>query len=237
MATRLFLSIVMALLCCGYSPSTYHQDTEQSIPHGCGVITGRVIDTQGNPVAGVEVRAMITDHVPRGRLFSSITDSDGKFSIPCVEPGKNGVYTSKEDDGYPDNLLTPFRNAAMRPKLDEHPIVDVVDQKITAGVEIRLGPPAGRLTVQVTDANTSAPIENATITFCMADDAKVCQSIDIGKSGEYSILLPPIPLTLKVSAPKYQDWRYQNQKSTEKADILQVSPKGNERLTVSLTPR
>lgn len=53
-------------------------------------IVGRVIDGQGNPVAGVAVEAV---HVPSGTEYSAVTNDSGRFTIPGMRVG--GPYTIK----------------------------------------------------------------------------------------------------------------------------------------------
>jgi hypothetical protein len=118
------------------------------IAPGCAVIEGRVVDEAGQPLVGAKVYSMVIDHPGRGRLPSTITDAEGRFSLKCAELGKNGVYVSKEGDGYPDSLFTPFLDRSLIP------IVDAPDQKTIAGLEVHAPPRSGRLSIRVIDRKT-----------------------------------------------------------------------------------
>lgn len=62
---------------------TPFQHSDQEIVGGCGVVEGRVVDETGHPVAVAKVSSMITDRPPRGRLMSSLTDAQGRFTLTC----------------------------------------------------------------------------------------------------------------------------------------------------------
>src|SRR5260370_30171386 len=78
----------------------HQQGTE--IPPGCAVIEGRVVDDAGRPLAGATVYSLAVDHPPRGRLLSTVTDAEGRFSLKCAEPGKNGVSFTQDTDQRPE---------------------------------------------------------------------------------------------------------------------------------------
>lgn len=56
---------------------------EEEIMPRSGIITGRVIDEQGTPLAGVEVEL----RAEGGEVFSSVTDDQGNFHFPDLAPG------------------------------------------------------------------------------------------------------------------------------------------------------
>ncbi|MEZ5346492.1 MAG: carboxypeptidase regulatory-like domain-containing protein [Pyrinomonadaceae bacterium] len=53
-------------------------------------MVGRVVDDQGNPVAGATVEA---EHLPSGTVYTATTNDSGRFSIPGMRVG--GPYTVK----------------------------------------------------------------------------------------------------------------------------------------------
>jgi hypothetical protein len=77
--------------------------------HG-GVITGRVVDSYGDPVENTEVRAMF---VPRGRpatpRSSAMTNDIGEFRLSRLEPGRYvlSVTPRPNNNGNDDPLNTP----------------------------------------------------------------------------------------------------------------------------------
>jgi carboxypeptidase family protein len=212
--------------------TTPFQPSDQEIVAGCGVVKGRVVDQTGHAVAGAKVSSMITDRPPRGRLMSSLTDAQGQFTLRCAQPGSNRVYVSKEDQYYPDTFLSPF----VDPKLV--PIVNVVEQGITEGVEVHLPPRGGKLAAQVIDAATQKPVDGANMTFCKADNPSKCLTINATSAdGHFSMVLPSIRLTFKVSAPGYEDWYYKEGSASLRAAKILLTPGSSKRLTIPLRPK
>lgn len=204
--------------------------SDHDIAVGCGVIEGRVLDKIGHPVVGVKVSSMINDRPPRGRLLSTLTDDEGRFQLTCAQPGRNVVYVSKEDEYYPDTFMNPFVDAKLIP------VVNVVEQGITRGVEVHLPPKGGKLVATVIDAATQQSVIGAHLTLCRADNPNKCHTInDSSPTGQFRQLVPSIPVMIKVSAPGYEDWWYKEKGSREAAKLLvaQGSVKG---ITVLLNP-
>ncbi len=192
---------------------------------GCAVVRGRVVDESGTPVSGVSVYAMIQDRPPRARSADvrTATDQNGDFSLSCVEAGNNSIHFAKESDFYPDTLLASFGD----PK--RIPVVNVSAGQTINGIEIRLGPKAGRLTGQVVDAATKKRIEGATLTICRADRKNDCRKLSANQSPEgFSHLLPAVALTVRGSAPGYAEGI---------AQPIQIKPSATKTLTVSLRRR
>jgi hypothetical protein len=175
---------------------------DAGIAPGCAMIEGRVLGEAGQPLAGAKVYSMVIDHPPRGRLLSTMTDAEGKFSLKCAEPGKNGVYVSKEEDGYPDSLVTPFLERSLIP------VVDAPDQKAIAGVEVHAPPKSGRLSGRVINSKTMESIAGAALRFCRVDDPGNCYPTRTDSRGEFSLLMPPPPFTIQVSAQGYEESHY-----------------------------
>jgi hypothetical protein len=59
-------------------------DRSASRPEGTGSLTGRVVDRQGQPVAGAQVWAVVF----RERVGSTSTDSDGRFRLSALKEGR-----------------------------------------------------------------------------------------------------------------------------------------------------
>ena|SRR5215831_6282385 len=192
-----------------------------SVPPGCGKIEGRILDERSLPIEGVRVYSFVRDRPGRGRIHDALTDTDGRFTLDCAEPGENGIYLSKESDGYPDTLYTPFLDRRLIP------IVRVVDQETVRGVEIHLGPKSGRLIVHVIDGSTLRPIENARLILCRGDDLDQCSWRGFSPGGELSMLLPPIPVCIKIEAPAYESWFYRKDPSPgKKVSVADVAMQG-----------
>jgi hypothetical protein len=216
---------------------TFSQSVDQDIPPGCGGIRGRVIDQNSVPVSGVRVYAMIANRPPRAESSDvyAISDEHGAFFLGCVEPGRNGVYTVKEDDYYPDTLLTPF----LDPRVGT--AVDVPDRQVVRGVEVQLPPKAGKLNVRVRDASSQKPIDGVILTICRSDDSvklpgPECRVITNLPESVFSQLLPTMAYMIKASAPGYDDWYYPNG-SKATAGALRLAPATTKNLVITLRPK
>ena len=224
----LLMTNVFALVGTSYVVSSQQQPV-QAIAPGYGAIEGRVLDEKGHPVSGAKVSSMILDYPP-GRLFSAETDAQGHFSLRYARPGRNAVYVGKEDEYYPDTFLSPFVDAKLVP------VVNVVEQSVTEGVEVRLPPRGGKVVAEVIDASTQQPVAGARVTLCRADNPDRCQTInDSSPTGHFSQLIPSMPVTIKVSAPGFEDWWYTESGSTKTSKFL-VPPGAVKGISILLRP-
>jgi hypothetical protein len=88
----------------------------------------------------------------------------------------------------------------------------------------------------VIDAATQQSVIGAHLTLCKADNPIKCYTInDSSPTGQFRQLVPSIPVTIKVSAPGYEDWWYKEKGAREAAKLLvaQGSVKG---ITILLNP-
>jgi len=90
------------------------------------------------------------------------SDQKGELSLPCLEPGANGIYISKENDYYPNTLLSIFRGDW------KNSIVHISAGETRNDFEIRLPPKGARLTGRVVDAVSGKIIESAILILCRA---------------------------------------------------------------------
>ena len=210
--------------------SRHNLRSRQGIADRCGVVTGEVLDQNGRPVARAKVYSLTLEHLPRGRQQSTLTNEKGIFTLGCVELGRNSIYVGKEDEGYPDTLLTPFLDRKLKP------IINVSGEGVQQ-IELRLPPKAARLNVQVVDAATRRPIEGATLTLCRLDYSRECHQMNANQTAKgFSQLLPPIALSLKASAPDHEDWFY-NEGPKNRSNAMQLGSNGPRSLVVLLRER
>jgi thiol-disulfide isomerase/thioredoxin len=78
-----------------------HRDSE-------GEISGRVVDDQGEPVAGAEVRLAVNS-APGGRLLRTTTDRAGGFTLRGLRPGTSYTVIAEWEEA--DGVLTGRSNA------------------------------------------------------------------------------------------------------------------------------
>ena len=200
-----------------------------------GAIEGRVLDTQGNPIAGAKVDTYPLDRPDASAppiTYVAYTDEKGRFFLDGVLPGRHMVYASKEDQGYPDTFFAFF---VADP--EAVPKVSVSDKQVTQGVDIRLGEKAAKLVGRVMDARTGQPVEDAEIIFYRADNPSISYTTGPNESeGRFRRLIPSIPFKIKVSAPGYEDWYYRKEGAQDQADVLLLAPNAVEELNISLRP-
>lgn len=169
------------------------------------VITGRVVDESNRAVAGFWVFAKPHDYdlvqaavrVARRAL----TDGDGAFSIPVGRPARYELFAEKSEAGYFIQFSPVFRHPAV-------PIAEVVltETERTTSAVVTLAPKNGVLVGKSTDATTGRPIETLHFLFCLSSDPKVCWSASAKNArGEFKILTPHVPFTLRATADAYDN--------------------------------
>lgn len=204
----------------------YASGSEQK--HCCGTggsIEGSVHDPKGQPVGGASIYAERTD-VLMTRSIYALSDSEGKFLIKDLSPGKYILYGSKEVDGYPRTTSTFYYDDAWVP----FPEITVYDGQVTSGVKVALGAKAIRLLLRVVDEKTQKPLKSAYVTLRRANNPNSFYSSSFGepKNGNFEILVPSQPLTAEISAPGYR---------SKKLAALSVTDLKSNRLEVALQRR
>ena len=105
------------------------------------MIWGRVVDSAGGPLAGVEVKAECWRNFRKG-LWEGITDADGQF---VWEAAPEGAVFFRFEDG-------------------EHMALRRFPLEATEETQTVVMPSAVRLHGTITDAETGKPVENCTLT-------------------------------------------------------------------------
>lgn len=174
-----------------------HTSVHQEVPPA-GVITGRVLNSEGRTVAQATVFAEREGFLS-GIQPISITDEKGKFLIKGLRPGVYQVYASKEEDGYP----LPISTFNMGNSVTEQKVV--VSQDQTTEVVVNLATKGAKLTGRIVDATTAEPIQDARMTLRRVDNPKFYLMTGVNKRGIYKVLVPSDAFTIEVSAPNYQN--------------------------------
>jgi hypothetical protein len=164
----------------------------------CGIVRGRVIDEKGNPVDRVRVFAIAVNHPPNMRSETETeTDPRGEFSLPCLEPGPNAIWISKEREYYPNTFSSLF------PGDWKNPLVRISAGEAINGLEVRLPPQGSRLSGRVIDGVSGKLMDTAVLRLCRAK-TRDCRNVSARTVNEgFSFVLPALDLTLQVSAPGY----------------------------------
>jgi hypothetical protein len=178
---------------------------------GTGKITGTVRDRNGLPVPNMTVEACPLDVGISGGLPHAKTDDQGNFSltVPTGTDAKGhpygqrwAVYPHQEKGDYYPDLSSRFFATSE----NQAQPIELSASKPVANVDLELGPKAGVLVGQVTDAVSGAPVEPE-FQLAWASDPKN----EMGEStgDHYRLLLPPnVDITLTVVARGYKPWTY-----------------------------
>jgi hypothetical protein len=194
-------------------------------------IEGRVINADGDPVAGVKVFAE-SDSANSSRVATGFTDEGGNFKIEVEGPGVYTVYGSKESDGYP-LTISGFHQEGV----GQIPKVTLAQNQVMRDVVVQLGRKAGHVEGVISDAATRRPIRKATITLRRADNPELCYIIGAAEekeNGRFSVLVPDVPFTIEVSAVGYEAWTYSTNGRDDRPEPLTVTRAETKKLVVRL---
>jgi len=196
-------------------------------------VSGRVVDAQEQPVSGVMVSAEPVDVVAVSKKFY-YTDEQGEFIIPDLPAGKYILHTRDEDTGYP---RSEFNLYDIGDSLD--PTIEVQPAPSVQNVTLRLGQKAARLAGRVFDAATHQPLKGADITVRRVDLPERFLSTGLfcpGVPGGFNVLVPSLPLNLKVSRAGYEDWNYVTSVKGRESGVLIVPSGSTKSLLIALKP-
>jgi hypothetical protein len=196
-----------------------------------GAITGRVLDAQGQGVSGVRVSAERSDFTT-GKLPTTKSDIQGNFRFKGLKAGTYTLYVAKEEDGYAPTDSTFHYGGSV-----DAPQVTVYEQQTPPEVVIHLGPKASRLIGHIVDGSTGKSLAwDTQITLSRVDNQDYTYSTGPNLNGEFNILVPSVPFTMKVSSPGYEDWYYRNEGSKQRFDALEIAANTTKEVIVSLRP-
>lgn len=205
------------------SLAAFHRNTNG------GAIEGRVLNSDGEPVARAKVSAENENSM--GRVISSQSDKDGYYRIE-TEPGTYMVVGSKEEDGYALTISGFHQEGNIN-----IPKVTVGPNQVIQGIDVNLGSRASILEVVITEAVSNRPINKARIKLRRADNPEILYSIGTAaekKNGKFKVLVPHVPFTIEISSPDYETWTYSADGSGKSSDALVLNPGENKKLTVVL---
>jgi len=166
---------------------------------------------------------------------STYTNRDGEFLLEDLKPGLYTLHTRKEEDDYPRTEFSFYEAYE-----GAEPQVNVSEQQTTQNVMIQLGPKAAVLVGRVVDAVTNLPLRHADITVRRVDKPerflRSGLSLPVEK-GEFRLLVPSLPFTMKASETGYEDWYYKVPGEGGRASALLLASSSTKSLLVALHPR
>jgi hypothetical protein len=224
MKSKLMASIIATGILVTIGISLARTRPSQSQKHdrdSTGTVTGRVINTEGEPVAGAEVYANGANNYFGLRLSYS-TNEQGEFSIEGLKPGIYTLAAAKEKDGYPPTDI-PFYSTGF----ELNPQVTVHEQQMTSAVVINIGKKAARMSGRIVDSLTNRSAGNVHLTLRRLDKPEFSYLTGPNLNGKFSILVPAIPFTVEITAVNYE---------RKYIDSILLLPGESKRLNFSLRP-
>lgn len=195
------------------------------------LISGRVLDPEGNPVAGAEVMAF-GDKYHIGKIPSAVTNEHGEFVIEGVRPGGYDISASKEEEGYGDTRSGLYSADAFR-----NPRAVVSLGQEVSDVVVQLGPKCTRLVVHVSDRQMGKKLgagPNMQIKLRRDDRPGVSVATGTDENGDFSILIPPAAYSLEISIPGYKKQQYRGAGAEPAAKTNHASPPRRKEIALSL---
>jgi hypothetical protein len=183
-------------------------------PLETGCVMGQVVDHRGAPVSQARIQ-IIPDDNRFHRDANRITDADGRFRADGIQPGRSQIVVYAAD--YPPSFS---------PRDGMVTDIDVPSGADCTDANIRLGPKAAKLLVDVIDATTQRPIEGAQ-GWLRADFA------DDGGSRMVAIAVPtPVRARTQFSLYVHADGYLK----PAPVAVLPMQPEETQEITVALRP-
>jgi hypothetical protein len=181
-------------------------------------VVGYVKDRENHPVAGAEVRASprggVSGMIPRG-----VSKVDGSFTLAIWWADTYTISATHLAKGYPDVTNGFYANS-----FGSAPVIMVTESNELEPLEVRVGPTAGRIRLQIVDDQSGRPVVSGLLRVCRTDNPKMCMSTSTTfPQGRYDLLAPNVPFTIKFEVWG-KDWerRYAVDGDGIPVEILQV---------------
>lgn len=234
MRMKLLIGMITAVFAIGVAYAVNrHPHDRQGMVSSIRTITGKVVDAQGQPVSGAEVMAL-SDSGGMGRLPTAYTDEQGVFLFKHLAPDTYTLSVAKEEDGYAHTYI-PLYSAGPT----ENTRATLSEQQTVSDITLRLGPKAAKLTGRILDASTNKPIkaiQDLQIVLRRASDPNSFYSTGPDSEGNFSILVPPVPFTIEVSAPGYKKWTNISNADGDRTSPVQMTQGEGKKVTIALQP-
>jgi Carboxypeptidase regulatory-like domain len=207
----------------------YFPTTSQKVADA--TVVGTVVDPNGRPVEGSMVYAFTDGSSPPGQDQTVTTDEKGNFVL-AVYPGRVLLFAYKEDDLYHKNM---FRFDVPSGTPENQP-VEVESRETVRGVVVHLPRKSGLLRFDVQNANTNGPVSPFQFELCRGDHAGDPIYCLTGSAQDSSVemVVPPDPVSIKITAPDYLEWRYRDSKTG--SAYIALKSMESRTLTVHLRP-
>jgi len=183
---------------------------------GKATVSGHVHYANGNPVENAVVDFKC--FCPLGAVLPppAHTDKHGSFALVYPALGEGLLTASKESEGFPDTT-----NALYRGSSPSYVPVHLKGGAVIRGMNLNFALPRPLLKLTVVDKVSRLPVRNARILIGWPDDPNIMFSTIVRTDGTFAMVLPKHPISITVSAPARNVWRYRDQKTG--APLLETS--------------
>ena len=197
---------------------------------GSGLICGTVFDENGQPAKHILMAAVYLG--PHSGLYpASRSDDSGRYCLVNVPYGDNAPAADDPAYGYANSQASLYARA-----IDNKVPVNVAHlsaEHPQATIEVHIPYKAAFLTVHLTDAITGKP-QLALFYELSAQADPQGRYIKGSQSAKDQLLVPPNEnVLLKVSAPGYREWPYDNSPGY----VLNLLPGEHKTIDVTLQPK
>jgi hypothetical protein len=199
-------------------------------PTSSATLSGRVFDSDGNPLPGAKISVFPMDVAISGPMpGGAVTDEKGEYKLMMpAYPGRVRLCAVKESAGYPDTQGLLFASGK-----ESMPEVTLRPGDHLTGVDIHLGPPDGVLEGLVVDSRTQMPVRGARINL-HRNNPESMYSGTLPPDGHFRFALPPTPIEISVTAPGFLPWKYKDAENGGNELVLSTSERRT--ITVGLMP-
>ncbi len=195
-----------------------------------GSVVGILSTPDGDPVASAQVRVVPTEGpTDGGANYETLSSASGRFLFNGLPPGTYH-YSIVGVRGY---IPAMFSSEFFQQPGSPLPTF-TVDAGAVTRADLQLGPPAGNLSISVTNRG-GVPIRgSAHLLLTRADNSEKYEKDLIS----FNLILVPtlVPMRLTVEAPGFIAWHYGGDHWQDSAGILQLAPGRSMVLRVELVP-
>jgi hypothetical protein len=128
-----------------------------------------------------------------GIIPCGVSKLDGSFTLDIWWPDTYTISAEHLAKGYP-NVTNGFYGNFF----GMAPAIMVNESNELEPVEVRVGPTAGRISLQIVDDQSGRPVVSGLLRVCRTDNPKMCMSTSTTfPQGRYDLLAPDVPFTIK----------------------------------------